>query len=79
MSRLTRKLHAYSYAVFNRTDNTVVATLDVSKSNNMAFNLDEPVVEKKIEPRMMEFMIHAQANKDADDYFRWSSLSWQDS
>lgn len=78
MSRLKRKIHSYSYAVFNRTENTIEATLDVSKSNNMVSNLEETIVKKTIEPRMMEFMIHTQAKKNAPDYFRWSNLSWND-
>lgn len=76
ISKLIRKIHSYSYAVFNRTEDQISATLDVSKSRNLAFNLEDAIVTKTVEPRSMEFMIHAQSYRDAEDYFRWASLSW---
>ena len=77
MSILIRKIHCYSYAVYNRTGKYITAKLDLSKSQNLVFNLPMSIITKKIEPRGIEFMIHSQCKKNVDEYLRAATLTWE--
>ncbi len=46
LSNLIRKIHSYSYAVHNRTDKIIEATLDLTKSKKLYFNLDGSTISK---------------------------------
>lgn len=34
------------------------------------------ILTKKIPPKTLEFMMHAEANKNAEEYFRSAVLTW---
>ncbi len=71
-----KNIHCYSYGVYNKTSKTIKATLDLSKSKKLLYNLEHPKVTKIVEPKSMEFMIHAQCDKGVEEYFRFASLTW---
>lgn len=73
---ISRKIHSYTYGVFNRTNHKITATLDVTKSKNMLFNVKKPSVTKVIEPKSLELMLHSQCLKEEEEYVRSAVLNW---
>lgn len=70
-------IHSYSYGVYNRLDRAIEAKLDLSESKNLLFNLDQAIVTKIVEPRSMEFMIHAEIGEEEEEYYRKASMEWK--
>ena len=69
-------MHAYSYAVQNDLATPVEVTLDCSASKNMLFSTQNAYVKKRVEPKSMQFMLHAEAMPMADNFMRAAKCMW---
>ena len=72
-----KKIHCYSYGIYNRTDKSIKATLDLSKSENLICNLDGNIITKYIDGNTIEFFVHSQCLRDVEEYYRSALLSWE--
>ena len=76
ISNLKRYIHSFMYAILNRTDRQIDATLDLQGSTNMKSEYQKMILTKKIPPKTLEFMMHAEADKNAEEYNRSALLKW---
>jgi len=53
------KVHTYSYAIYNENDYAIEAALDCSSSEMMVFSTKTASSRKIVQPKMLEFMMHA--------------------
>jgi hypothetical protein len=58
---LYSEIYGWTYGVVNDSDHPIVATLDLTGSNNLMFSTKHGVAKKTLQPRECHFMLHAQA------------------